>query len=90
LLEPQAPDNVVKWGSINTIFELKEYGADYIVEPLAAQLFAANPALKAEFDAELARDPAFAKNPRARLQWVYRHSPFYERDKDMYPVLRLP
>lgn len=90
LLEPQAPDNVVKWGSLNSIFELKEYGADYIVEPLAAQLFAANPGLKAEFEAELARDPAFAKNPRARLQWVYRHSPFYERDKDFYPVLRLP
>ena len=90
LLEPQAPDNIVKWGSMNAIFELKEYGADYILEPLAEKMFAADPALKAKFDAELARDPAFAKNPRARLQWVYRHSPFYERDKDFYPALRLP
>ena len=90
MLEPQAPDNVVKWGSMNAIFELKEYGADYILEPLAEKMFAADPALKAKFDAELARDPSFAKNPGARLQWVYRHSPFYERDKDLYPVLRLP
>jgi hypothetical protein len=90
LLEPQAPDNVVKWGSLNSIFELKEYAADYILEPLAVKLFAADPALKAAFEAELERDQAFAKNPRARLMWVYRHSPFYERDKDLYPVLRLP
>jgi len=90
LLEAQAPDGVVKWGLLNSIFEQKEYAAEYILEPLARQMFAADPKLKAEFDAALAADPALAQNPRARLLWVYQRTPFYEADKDVYPILRLP
>jgi hypothetical protein len=88
LLEADAPDSVVKWGSTNAIFELKEYAADYIMEPLAEKMLAADPKLKAEFDAALAADAALAKNPRARLMWLYRRSPFYETDHNVYPVLR--
>ena len=88
LLEPSAPDSLLKWGSFNSIFEQKEYAADYIMEPLAAQLFAADPKLKADFDAALAADPDLAKNPRARLLWIYKRSPFYEPDKDVYPIYR--
>ncbi|WP_031499942.1 M14 family metallopeptidase [Bryobacter aggregatus] len=89
LLEPTAPDSLLKWGSFNTIFEQKEHGADYIMEPLAAKLFAANPKLKSDFDAALAADPTLAGNPRARLMWLYQRSPFYETDKDVYPILRV-
>jgi hypothetical protein len=89
LLEPQAPDSIVKWGLLNSIFEQKEYAAEYILEPLAQKMFAADPKLKAEFEAELQRDPAFAKNPRARMLWVYKRTPFYEADKDVYPIVRL-
>jgi hypothetical protein len=88
LLEAQAPDSVVKWGTFNSIFEQKEYVSDYIMEPLAEKMLAADPKLKADFDAALAADPALAKSPRARLMWLYKRSPFYETDKDVYPVLR--
>lgn len=90
LLDPQAPDSVVKWGLMNAIFEMKEYAADYIFEPLAEKVFSADPKLKAEFEAALAADAALAGNRRARLEWVYRRTPFYEPDKDLYPILRLP
>jgi hypothetical protein len=89
LLEPNAPDSIVKWGTMNSIFELKEYASDYIMEPLAQKMLAQDAKLKAEFDAALAADPAMAKNPRARLMWLYMHSAYYERDKDLYPVLKL-
>lgn len=89
LLEPNAPDSVVKWGTMNSIFELKEYASDYIMEPLAQKMLAQDAKLKADFEAALAADPAMARNPRARLMWLYLRSPYYERDKDFYPVLKL-
>ncbi len=88
LLEPAAPDSVVKWGTLNGIFEQKEYASDYIFEPLAEKMLAANAKLKTEFEAALAADQTLRNNPRARLLWLYQRSPFYEKDKDVYPVLR--
>ena len=54
----------------------------------AEKMLAADPKLKADFAAALAADPALAGNPRARLLWLYKRSPFYESDKDVYPILR--
>jgi hypothetical protein len=48
----------------------------------------ANPKLKEEFDARVAKDRDFAANPRARLLWLYQRSPYAESDKDLYPVAR--
>lgn len=88
LLEPNAPDSVVKWGTLNGMFELKEHASDYIFEPLAEKLLAKDAKLKADFEAALAADPALKANPRARLMWLYKRTPFLEPDKDLYPVLR--
>jgi hypothetical protein len=88
LLEPAAPDSVVRWGLLNSIFEQKEYASDYIFEPLAETMLSQDAKLKADFEAALAADPALARNPRARLLWLYKRSPFYEPDKDVYPILR--
>ncbi len=88
LLEAEAPDSVVKWGSMNVIFELKEYASDYIMEPLAEKMLAEDARLKADFEKALAEDAALARNPRARLMWLYQRSPFYETDHNLYPVLK--
>jgi hypothetical protein len=89
ILEPEAPDSALRWGFLHAIFEQKEYFSDYIFEPLAGEILAKEPALKAEFEAELKKDPAFAANPRARLLWLFRRSPYFESGKDLYPVLRV-
>jgi murein tripeptide amidase MpaA len=82
LLEPTAPDSVLKWGSLNGIFEQKEYASDYIFEPIAEKMLAENPKLKAELEATQ------IKEARARMLWLYKRSPYYEKDKDFYPILR--
>ncbi|MBM3761159.1 MAG: peptidase M14 [Acidobacteria bacterium] len=82
LLEPAAPDSMLKWGSFNTIFEQKEYASDYIFEPIAEKMLAENPNLKEELEA------AQIKEARARMLWLYKRSPYYEKDKDVYPILR--
>jgi hypothetical protein len=88
ILEPEAPDSALRWGFLHSIFEQKEYFSDYVFEPYAEAMLLADPGLKAEFDKALAADPELAKAPRPRLEWLYRRSPYYESDKDAYPVVK--
>jgi hypothetical protein len=90
LLEPQAPDSLLRWGYLDAIFEAKEYGEPRVLVALARRMLAADPALKAAFEARLHADPAFAANPRARLTFFYRRSPWYAAQHvGDYPILRL-
>lgn len=89
ILEPAAPDSAVRWGYFQSIFEQKEYFSDYVFEPYAKKMLEADPALKAEFEKKIHTEAAFAKNPRARLTWLYQRSPYFEPDKDVYPVIRV-
>lgn len=89
LLEPAAPDALVRWGFMNSIFEQKEYFSDYVFEPIAQEMARRHPQLKAEFDGKVVGDAKFAANPRARLQWWYERSPYLEPDRDAYPVVRV-
>ena len=51
-------------------------------------MLAADPALKAAFEAKLAADPAFAADGDARLAWFYERTPFYDQRYRLYPVGR--
>lgn len=89
LLEPQAPDSLLQWGFFNAIFEQKEYGEDYAIEPVARRMLERDPALRAEFERRLKEDPRFAASPQARLQFFYRRSPYWDERLNKYPVVRL-
>src|ERR1035437_8447477 len=89
-LEPEATDSAVRWGFFDSIFEQKEYGEAYVLEKLARENLARDPALKAEFDHRVQTDPAFASSPRARLEFFYEHSPWFtENHIGEYPAGRL-
>lgn len=87
LLEPRGPDSLASWGFFNAHFEQKEYIEDYVLEPFARELLAKDAALKAEWEAKL-KDPAFAKDPRARTRFFYGRHPAHDRELNLYPVLR--
>jgi hypothetical protein len=90
LLEPRAPDSLLRWGFLDASFEQKESPDARVAERLARDLMAKDPALKAEFEARLAADPEFAKDPSARLAFFYERSPWYATQRvGVYPVLRL-
>jgi len=84
LLEPLGPDSFVSWGFFDTVFEQKEYAEPYVVEPMAQAMMEKDPGLRAEFEKALA-DPAFAGDPRKRLDFFFRRSPFWE-NPGLYPV----
>lgn len=88
LLEPDAPDSLLRWGLFNTIFEEKEYAEPRVLEVMARKMLAEQPELQAAFDRAL-EDPAFASSPSARLNFFYARSPYYDARLNLYPVLRL-
>ncbi|RYG36699.1 hypothetical protein EON81_08915 [bacterium] len=87
LLEPTAPDSLVRWGFFNAIFEQKEYGEDYAIEPVAREMLK-DPKVKAEFEERL-KDPKFAGSPGARLGFFYQRSPWWDEKLNVYPVWRV-
>ena len=89
LLEPEAPDSLVRWGFFNAIFEEKEYAEHYVLEALAREMMANDPSLRQEFEKLVAADPEFAASPAARLRFFYRRSPYWDPQMNLYPVGRI-
>lgn len=88
LLEPSAPDSLFQWGFFHSILSTTEYVEGYIMEPMAERMLAEDPRLAAEFQQKIENDPAFRGDPRARLQWLYEKTPFYDERARLYPVGR--
>lgn len=88
LLEPQSSESFFAWGMFPEVLNRVEYIEAYAIAPLAEQMLAADPALKAEFEAKLAAEPAFAADGDARLAWFYERTPFYDQRYRLYPVAR--
>ena len=88
MLEPQATDSFFAWNFFDSILQQKEYFSDYVFEDLAAALLRQRPALRQQLDAAKAADPALAADGAAQLDWVYRHSPYFEPAYRRYPVAR--
>jgi hypothetical protein len=89
LLEPEAPDSFARWGFFNATFEEKEYGEPYVLEALAREMMANDPALKREFQEMLATDAEFSASPSARLGFFHRRSPYWDPQMNLYPVGRI-
>lgn len=88
-LEPQAPDSWLAWNFFDAVLQQKEYFSAYVFEETAERMLEADPGLKAAFDQALHADPGLAADPRRQLDWLYRHSPWYEPNHRRYPVFRL-
>ncbi|MCY7352268.1 MAG: hypothetical protein LH606_16660 [Cytophagaceae bacterium] len=89
MLEPTGSDSFFAWNFFDAILQQKEGFSDYVFEDVAANFLAKNPALKAELEQKRRADPAFAKSGRAQLDWVFRRSPWYEKEHLRYPVFRV-
>lgn len=88
LLEPASPESFFRWGFFTSILQETEYVEGYVMEPMAERMLAADPALRAEFEAQVAADTLFARDPRARLHWFFARTPYSDSAWDIYPVAR--
>jgi len=88
LLEPASNDSLFQWGFFDSILSPTEYVESYIMEPMAEQMLAEDPKLAEEFRKKIDSDEAFRGDARARLQWFYQRTPFYDELARLYPVGR--
>lgn len=88
MLEPESPDSFLAWNFFPGMLQRTEYIESYAIAPLAEKMLATDPKLKTEFEAKLAAEPSFAKNPTTRLQWFYERRPYYDARYLLYPVGR--
>ncbi|MGH7731272.1 MAG: M14 family metallopeptidase [Candidatus Eiseniibacteriota bacterium] len=88
LFEAQAPDGLMYWNVFDTVLESKEYGEDYVVEPIARRMLREDPALERSFRARVAADTAFAKSPQARVDFFFRRTPWADPEQNLLPVAR--
>ncbi len=86
LLEPASPDSFLQWGFFHEILQRTEYVEGYVMEPLAERMLAADAKLRAEYEQALAADAELAKDPQARLAWLYRRTPWADDRYLLYPV----
>ena len=88
-LEPEASDSFFNWNFFDAILQQKEHFSPYVFEDIALKILNENPQLKSEFESAKAKDSLFAGNWYAQLNWVYEHSPYYEKAHLQYPVYRV-
>lgn len=88
-LEPTAPDAFFAWNFFDGILQQKEYFSSYVFEDVAADLLEKSPTLRNELEQKRKNDSEFAKDARAQLDFVYRHSDYMEPEYMRYPVFRI-
>jgi hypothetical protein len=76
----------LRWNFFDAVFQQKEHFSPYVFEETAAQLLRENPALAEGFEQWQAQNPIKAEQAYPSLQWIYRHSPYYEEEHRRYPV----
>ncbi len=87
LFEPEAPDSLVRWGAVSSVFERKIYIGTDVLESLAREMLA-DPLIRKEWETAL-EDPVFAEDGRARYLWWYRRTPYWDETVGLLPVLRV-
>ncbi len=87
LLEAESQDSFLQWGFFHAVLQATEYVEDYVMEPVAERMLS-DSTLRAAYDEALAKDPQLAADPDARLQWLYRRTPWADARYLRYPVFR--
>ena len=88
LLEPRSPDSFFQWGFFHEVLQPTEYVEAYVMEPMAEAMLAEDARLKAEYEAAVRADAKLAGDARARLQWLYARTAFFDERWTLYPVAR--
>ena len=89
MLEPTGDDSFFSWNFFDAILQEKEGYSAYRWEDLAAAWLQAHPELRQELEEKKKNDPSFAASGAAQLDFVYKHSVYYEPEHMRYPVYRL-
>jgi len=86
VLEPKMADSYFAWNFFDSYLQQKEHFSSYVFEDKASEILKSNPALKIEFESKKLEDEDFRVNPRAQLDFIYKHSEYYEPTHNVIPI----
>ena len=89
MLEPRSPDSFMQWGFFNAIFEQKEYSETYVMEKKAREMMERDPELKKQFEKFVEENPEVKNSSWSQLNWFYQRTPYWDQEKNVYPVRRV-
>ena len=89
MLEPMGDDSYFSWNFFDAILQQKEGYSAYRWEDLAASWLKEHPDLRQKLEEKKRSDTGFARNAEVQLDFVYKHSPYYEPAHLRYPVYRV-
>jgi len=89
MLEPTGDDSYFAWNFFDAILQQKEGYSAYRWEDVAGPWLSEHPEIRALLEEKKKSDSVFAKSAEAQLNFVYKHSPWYEPAHLRYPVYRL-
>jgi len=89
MLDPTGDDSYFAWNFFDGILQQKEGYSDYRWEDLAAAWLKEHPEVREKLEEKKKADPSFAQNAAAQLEFVYKHSAYYETSHMRYPVYRI-
>ncbi len=89
MLEPTGDDSYFSWNFFDAILQQKEGYSAYRWEDLAASWLKEHPLVREKLEEKKRADSGFAQNAEAQLDFVYKHSPYYEPAHLRYPVYRI-
>ena len=87
-LEPEATDSFFNWNFFDSVLQQKEGYSGYVFEDVAEQILKENTTIKDAFEAKMATDKDFEKNPRAQLNFIYKRSLHYEKAHLLLPIYK--
>lgn len=88
-LEPKSPDSYFCWNFFDGILQQKEGYSAYVFEDKAVEILSKNYDLKVSLMKKQQQDLVFAKDAGAQLDYIYKHSEYYEKSHKRYPVYRV-
>ncbi len=88
-LDPQSEDSFFSWNFFDSVLNQKEYFSSYLFEKTAAEILERDVTLRRSFDSKKQKDPAFAKDARAQLRYIYENSIHYEKGHLRIPVFEI-
>ncbi len=89
MLEPKGDDSFFAWNFFDGILQQKEGYSDYRWEDLAAAYLKKDSSLQVALSKKKKESPEFAKDAHQILDFIYKHSPYYEKEHMRYPVYRV-
>jgi hypothetical protein len=88
-LDPQSEDSFFSWNFFDSVLNQKEYFSSYLFEKTAAEILERDQNLRRSFESKKQKDPAFSKDGRAQLKYIYESSIYYEKGHLRIPVFEV-